>query len=70
MMLDTDRVVGRVDISGATSLQSGRRFSTALACGSGAVATLPPLLLGSSGLVCVTLALVVFAAVVLASFLI
>jgi hypothetical protein len=70
MMLDTDRVADRTYVSDPTLLQSGRAFSVTLACGSGAIATLPPLFVGASGIICATLALVVFAAVVLASFLI
>ncbi|WP_420879881.1 hypothetical protein [Rhodococcus sp. (in: high G+C Gram-positive bacteria)] len=70
MMLDSDRASGHIRRSDATSGESNRGFSAALSCGSGATAALPPLLLGSPGIICATLALVIFAAVGLASLLI
>lgn len=70
MMLDTDHGAGRTQARDSTSGQSRSSFSAALAGGSGAIAAVPPLLFGSTGIVCATVGLAILVAVVLASFLI
>lgn len=70
MIIDSDRLAPRNGLPESRGRQSRRGYSAALACGSGAVAAFPPLVLGYSGILCATVALVVFVAVGLASILI
>lgn len=70
MIIDSDRLAPRNSLPESRGRQSRRGYSAALACGSGAVAAFPPLVLGYSGILCATVALVVFVAVGLASILI
>lgn len=70
MIIDSDRFAPRNGLPESRDRQSRRGYSAALACGSGAVAAFPPLVLGYSGILCATVALVVFVAVGLASILI
>lgn len=70
MIIDPDRLAGRNGLPEPGGRQSRRGYSAALACGSGAVAAFPPLVLGYSGILCATVALVVFVAVGLAAILI
>ncbi len=70
MIIDSDRLAPRNGLPESRDRQSRRGYSAALACGSGAVAAFPPLVLGYSGDSLCHRGMGVFVAVGLASILI